>query len=344
LTVRIAVVCPYDLGRPGGVQHQVMGLVERLRAEGEEAWAVGPGCPPDLGESTGGSVTLRANRSASPVALDPRAWSRARAALRSAEVVHVHEPFIPLVSPAGLRAGHPVVATFHADPARWMRRAYRAAAPLGARMLGGSIRTAVSEVAAGALPPSWAPVEIIPNAIDVAGLSLDADRDPDRVVFVGRDDPRKGLDVLLAAWPEVRAAIPSARLRVVGADRSPLSGVSFLGRLGEMEKRSELAGASVAVAPNLGGESFGIVVAEAMAAGCAVVASDLPAFRAVLGTAGRLVPPGDDRALAGAIVDLLRRPDERSRLTTAARRGVARYDWAVVAAAYRDAYRRAASV
>ncbi|MFO7547629.1 MAG: glycosyltransferase family 4 protein [Acidimicrobiia bacterium] len=341
--MRIAVVCPYDLGLPGGVQHQVLGLVERFRVGGDVAWAIGPGCPPDRGETTGGSVTIPANGSASPVAIDPRAWPRVRRALRSADVVHVHEPFIPVVSPAALGAGPPVVVTFHADPARWMRTAYRVAAPIGSRLLGTSVRTAVSEVAAAALPASWGPVEIIPNAIDVGGFPSDPDRAPGRVVFVGRDDPRKGLDVLLAAWPAVRAAVPSAELRVVGAERPPQSGIAFLGRMAEMEKRGELASAAVAVAPNLGGESFGIVVAEAMAAACAVVASDLPAFRAVLGGAGRLVPPGDQIALAEAIVDLLRSPDERSGLAAAARRSVARYDWTVVAGAYRDAYHRAAS-
>lgn len=340
--MRVAVVCPYDLSRPGGVQHQVEGLVGRLREAGDEAWAVGPGCPTDLGVDTGGTVTIPVNGSASPIALGPSTVRRVRSAVSTADVVHVHEPFVPLVSPAALSSGRPRVLTFHADPPAWARSGYRLAAPALRRLVGSSVCTAVSDVAAAAVRPI-APVEVIPNGLDVASYLPDGDGDPWQVAFLGRDDPRKGLDVLLEAWDEVQAGRPQARLVVGGAHRPGRPGVEFLGRVDDPAKRRLLARSSVLVAPNLGGESFGIVVAEGMAAGCAVVASDLPAFRAVLGDTGILVPPGDPAALSGAIAGLLDEPDRARRLGVEARNRAGRFDWAAVVAAYRSAYLRARS-
>jgi phosphatidylinositol alpha-mannosyltransferase len=164
------------------------------------------------------------------------------------------------------------------------------------------------------------------------------------VVFVGRDEPRKGLDVLLDAWPEVRAVHPGAHLHVVGAERpAGPEGVVFLGRVDEARKRDELLEASVLCAPNLGGESFGLVVAEGMAAACAVVAADIPAFRAVLGDDGLLVEPGDPNTLGSAVAGLLADPAAAGRLGERARRAARRFDAGAVAAAYLDAYRAAAA-
>jgi phosphatidylinositol alpha-mannosyltransferase len=202
--------------------------------------------------------------------------------------------------------------------------------------------TAVSPVAASVLGEA-AEVRIIPNGIDLARYREgEVAAVPGRTVFVGRDDPRKGLDVLLEAWPEVLRGHPGAELRVVGADRpDEVAGVTFLGRVDEARKVTELRSAQVLVAPNRGGESFGIVVLEGLAAGCAVVASDLAAFRAVAGDAAHYVPVGDAGALAGAILGLL--GDEQA-MTNLGERGIRRsgeFDRDSVLAAYLEAYRDA---
>lgn len=162
------------------------------------------------------------------------------------------------------------------------------------------------------------------------------------MVFLGRDDPRKGLDILLAAWPTVCAEIPGAQLDVVGAERdAAMPGVRFHGRVDETEKRKQLADAAVFCAPNLGGESFGIVLAEAMASRCAVVASGLPSFTHVVGDTGILVKPGDPDGLAGAIVNLLRDPERAATLQRAGAERVRRFDRRSVVDGYLDVYARA---
>lgn len=336
--MRIAVVCPYDVAAPGGVQQICIELVERLQSSGEGAELIGPG-----ESALGGRIRrMSANRSTVPISLDPRMGRKVRQALDGFDIVHIHEPFIPMVGWAALAAGAATVVTFHADPARWTKALYRFGAAVGRRALRGAELTAVSPVALAALPASWRPIELIPNAIDVAAYDVAVDRDPNRVVFLGRDDPRKGLDVLLEAWPSVRGHHPDAELVVVGARRSdPVEGVEFLGRVDEADKRKALASAGIHVAPNRGGESFGIVVAEGMAAGCAVVASDLPAFSHVLGADGLLVPAGDTSVLAREIVGLLSDPTRSTALGDRARRSAARFDWSEVVGRYRMAYESA---
>lgn len=341
--MRIAVVSPYDLSQVGGVQQVAIELSRRLRLSGDDVVLVGPGVPPrDLGgRSVGPSRSVRANRSTVPLSVDLRAVGATRAALRDADVVHVHEPFVPVVGWAAVTSGRPRVATFHADPARWTRITYRVGAPIGKRLLSGAVVTAASRVAADTLAPSWSQPVIVPNGIDHDSYRIDVPRHPRRVVFLGRDDPRKGRAVMLEAWESIRRSRPDAELVVVGSSGSDRDGVRFAGRVGEEEKRSILASSGVYAAPNLGGESFGIVVAEAMAAGCAVVASNLPAFRAVVGDDGRLVPPGDPAALAAAVGALLDDPATATALGERARRAVARFDWDNVVEAYRRAYESA---
>lgn len=340
--MRVALVCPYDLGAPGGVQQVVTELAARLVAEGDEAIVVGVGVGSGAGVvGVGRPVTVRANGSAVPLSLSLGAVTRVRAALAGFDVVHVHEPFVPVVGWAALGAGLPTVATFHAAPARWTASLYRVLAPLGRRALAGAAVSAVSPVAAAALPGSWGPVSIVPNGIDTSWYPPGTESVAGRVAFLGRDDHRKGLDVLLAAWPEVRRARPDATLVVMGAERAEgPPGVVFTGRVGEGAKRLLLAESAVFVAPHLGGESFGIVLVEAMAARCAVVASDLPAFRDVLGGAGTLVPPGDTEALAGAIVALLDDPAEAARRIEAGSRRATTFEWSEVVAGYRRLYAR----
>lgn len=346
--LKVAVVCPYDVGAAGGVQQLTTELARRLSQAGDSVVLVAPGRPvteltPGVTvEAVGRPTVVEANESAVPVSFDPRAIGSARRIFERADVVHVHEPFVPLVGWTALRCGKPVVATFHADPAPWTRSLYRRVAPVGKAWLGSAHLTAVSPVAASALPASWGSPEIVPNAIDVASYDVDTQRRANRVVFLGRDDPRKGLDVLLEAWSLVRDSQPDAELVVVGATRAgPPPGVEMAGRVDEHAKRQLLASSSVFVAPNLGSESFGIVVAEGMAAGCAVVASDIPAFRPVLDGAGTLTTPGDARSVADAIVAYLRDPIARERHGTEARRSVGRFDWSHVVTGYRAAYESA---
>jgi len=340
--LRVAVVCPYDLGLPGGVQQLTIELVQRLEAAGHDAWLVGPGEHPGA-PSVGRTIRIRANASVAPVALGPGVVGRVARAIEGADVVHVHEPLMPLVSLTALLGSSPLVATFHADAPRWAGAVYSAAGRLLRRRLRNAVITAVSPTAAAPLPTSWGPVEIIPNGLDVAGYATGDARVPGRVTFLGRDDPRKGLDVALAAWPTVHAAFPEAELVVMGSSRSPTAaGVRYVGRVSESEKRSLLSSAMIHLAPNTGGESFGIVVAEAMAAGAAVVASDLPAFQHVIGSTGLQVPTGDPDAFARALIRLLADPEEAKRLGAAGTERAHSFDWSVVLDRYVAAYRRAA--
>lgn len=342
--MKVAVVCPYDLGAFGGVQGQVIALVGWLREAGHEAWAVSPGSggPPGT-RHVGGVVSVPTNRSRAPITLQPRAWARVREAVEGAEVVHVHEPLVPVAGPAAaLGGGAPRVGTFHADPGAVVSRFYRGAAPLLRRVLRRlTVATAVSPVAAAAVG-RLVTVRVVPNGLDTAVYRPTGAKVPGRVVFIGRDDPRKGLDVLLQAWPLVRTVVPTAGLHVLGASRpSGPEGVTFLGRVSEEAKLRELAEAQALCAPNLGGESFGLIVAEGLAASCVVVASDLPAFRHVAGACGRLVAVGDVAALADALVTVLSDRVEADRLTRAGLQEVARFDRATVLASYLAAYRDA---
>ena len=338
--MRIAVVCPYDLEKPGGVQQIAIELVDRLVDRGHDAWLVGPGHRPGAVE-VGRTFRVRANDSVAPVALGPRVPAKVREAVRGADVVHVHEPIMPLVSTAALRGSAPRVVTFHADAPKWASRLYRRLPNRWVEAIATAVVTAVSPVAAAALPEEFGEPEIIPNGLDTSAFRSKP-KVPFRVTFLGRDEPRKGLDLLLAAWPTIRRRIPEAELVVMGADRAHVpEGVRCLGRVDEETKREMLGSASVHVAPNTGGESFGIVVAEAMAAGCAVVASDIPAFRAVLSGAGVLVPVGDVGALAAEIAGLLATPAEIDASGRSARARAADFDWSVVVDRYLRAYERA---
>ena len=331
--MKIALVSPYDLGKPGGVQSQVRQLTAQLLTRGHQAWVVGPGTPPNLGVDVGPSVTVPANGSRAPISLHPAAIRRTREGVAGADVIHLHEPLMPLIGPALLSLHLKMVVTAHAAAPRWVERVYRLAP---ARWWEGRVMTAVSSIAAAPLP---APAQIIPNGLDTAIYRPREGKDPLRVAFLGRDDPRKGLNILLDAWPAVRQKVPGAELVVLGADGPPhLAGVEFRGRVTESEKIAQLGRATVFTAPNTRGESFGITLVEGMAAGCATVASNLAAFAEVAGMTARLVEPGSVVALAGAISDLLLDPGEAARIGEEARRQTERFDWSVVTPQYVDCY------
>lgn len=345
--MKVGLVCPYDLATPGGVQQISIELAEQLRQSGDEVVLVGAGAyasgQDDTTLTVGRTFRVRANRSVVRLTLSPFSWRRAHRALAGVDVIHLHEPFIPLLGWRALFLEKPMVVTFHAAPPTWATALYRLAPLIGRRMRR-LVMSAVSETAARAIPAAWGGTTIVPNGLNVAAYDLPVGKVAHRVCFLGRDEPRKGLDVLLQAWPLIRQRVPHAELEVIGSSRSePPPGVNYLGRISSGEKRRILASSQVYVAPNTGGESFGVVIAEAMAAGCAVVCSNLEAFREVLGDAGLLVEVGDIHGLAATASRLLQDPEAVGDLVRKARERVKRYDWSVVAASYRALYFEAVS-
>ena len=234
--MRVAVVCPYDLGRFGGVQDQANKLVTWLGEAGHEAWLVGPGVQgPPGARLVGTSTVVSANGAATPITLSPSAWRRTAEAIEGADVIHIHEPFMPVVSQAAVAlASVPTVGTFHADPSKAVRRLYKVAGPVLRRVACRlSVATAVSPVAAAPLA-GIVTVRLVPNGVDV-GSFRPIGKNPMRVAFLGRDDPRKGLAVLLAAWPAVSVAVPAAELLVAGVSpvKGDYPGVTFVGPVNE---------------------------------------------------------------------------------------------------------------
>lgn len=377
--MRIALVCPYDWAAHGGVRGHVAALAGQL-ARDHEVRIVAPSATGRVGATTRGGpgdpdgpvpltvvgrpLGVRFNRSVAPVALSPLAVRRVTRALADFDphVVHVHEPLAPMVSAAAAAFGpHPVVGTFHAWSAR--DRAYRAAAPLGrrvARRLDARIAVspAAQEYAAGALGLPLGAFRVVPNGVDrdafAGAVPLPELADPERplLLFVGRLEPRKGLDVAIRAYLRLRAATPRVRLCVVGdgPERSrcqemvPPSlrpDVLFVGRVAADELPRYHASADVFLAPATSGESFGVVLLEAMAAGLPIVASGIPGYRTVMadGLQGRLVRAGDAFALADAAGTLIDSPLLARAMADQGRRTAAEYAWPIVARRVEEVYR-----
>lgn len=355
---RIAVVCPYSLAVPGGVQGQALGLAEAYASLGHEvllmapeALAVAPPAPPrgalelvDLGTT----MQVRANGSLAPVPWSPAALMATRRALRRyrPELVHLHEPILPGPALEALVVSRQArqIATFHrAGADRW----YRAWGRVVGRLLPGSLAlTAVSpearSTAADVLGRSPSTIALLWNGVDSRRFSKAAPwpTSAPTVMFLGRHEARKGADILLSAvtgWPEhlqiwiagEGRSTPSLRQRAALDDR-----VHFLGRIDEAEKASRLAGADCFCAPALRGESFGVVLLEAMAAGCAVVASDLPGYRDAGGDVVRYVPPGDPAALRATLGEILCDAPLRKRLGELGRRRAAAFGFTALAHRY----------
>jgi phosphatidylinositol alpha-mannosyltransferase len=333
------------------VQTHVAGLASHLRSRGAEVDVLAPSDGPSdepgfvpLGRSLG----FRWQGTVTRVALSPAAVARTRRAVRRGgyDLVHVHEPMLPAAGLAAvLAAPCPVVATFHmtARTALWYR-VFLPVVRLAARHL--DARIAVSEEARRfverVLPDRY---RVIPNAIHVDAYRAvrHAGRDS-RIVFVGRSEPRKGLPVLLRAFDRLPGTPVLELVGVNAGDVPARPRLRVHGQVPDAERARLIGEADVLCAPSLGGESFGLVVLEGMAAGVPVVATEIPGYAAVLPpSAGRRVPPGDDAALAGALAELLSDADLRARLGEQGRREAARYDWSRVgeeiAAVYEEVLR-----
>lgn len=338
--MKVAMVCPYDLGFNGGVQDQAIRLTRWLGTLGHDTVLVGPGEQGPKGAVLlGATRVVKANKAATPIKLHPKVRGTIAEILREVDVAHIHEPLMPSVSLAATRSGDvPRVGTFHADPPPWVRRAYIGTGILLRRVVSKlDVVTASSPVSRSAIA-GFVDARVVPNGIETSQYG-GGPKDPFSVSFLGRDDERKGLDVLLAAWATVVEAVPEATLTVMGAERpNEGNGVTFLGRVTEEVKAAELARSEIYCAPNLGGESFGIVVAEAMASGCAVVASAIPAFTHVAGDSAEFVAPSEPAALADRIVVLLTNADRRRSLQTRALDRSNQFDGLAVASQFAAAY------
>ncbi len=361
----MGLVCPYSFDGYGGVQNHVLGLARHLREAGHDAHIFAPGRPaPDLlGDltftSAGASVPVPYNGSVARVNFGPRTAGRVRRWLRTNrfDVLHIHEPVTPSVGLLALwLAEVPIVATFHtATPrSRTMAWAGGALSPWIAKIGAGmAVSESARDVVVRYLSRDAAQsTTIVPNGVSHAEFtSSDALRarwrggQRPRITFLGRlDERRKGLDVLLAALPAIRAGVPEVEVAVAGrGSRSLPPGVRSLGAVTNAEKRQLLATTDVFVAPHRERESFGVVLVEALASGADVIASDLPAFTELLRASqpegralGRLVPVGDSAALAAAVVDRIHGRAPSAQPSAAA--AVRRYDWSVVGAEITDVY------
>ncbi|MBN1171916.1 MAG: glycosyltransferase family 4 protein [Micromonosporaceae bacterium] len=367
--MRIGIVCPYSLDVPGGVQNHVRDLAEALIGMGHSVSVLAPGeddsgLPPYV-VPAGRSVPVRYNGSVARLSFGPISATRVRRWLASGhfDVLHVHEPVTPSLSMlAVLSARGPVVATFHTA----MTRSRTMAAVQGMLQLvleRITARIAVSDLARKVQVEhlggsAWE----IPNGVAIARFAtatpLPGWPGPDGAIgFLGRyTEPRKGFDLLRTAWVRLASDRPGLRLLVAGPGEpeAALEGVPaalrdqivLLGKVSETDKARMLRSVDCYVAPNTGGESFGMILTEAMAAGTPVVASDLDAFRRVLdaGRAGVLFPAGDADALARALATLLDSPKRRAALVERAAGVVSAYDWRVVAERVLEVYATAIEV
>ncbi|WP_421741939.1 glycosyltransferase family 4 protein [Cellulomonas sp.] len=357
--MRVGIVCPYSYDVPGGVQFHVRDLAEALIARGHDVSVLVPAddetpIPPYM-TAAGRAIPVRYNGAVARMTFGPVTAARVRKWLAAGEfdVLHLHEPVTPSLGMLALWiADGPIVATFHTALIR--SRPLQMAYPLVRQSLEKiSARIAVSEDARRTLVEHMGgDAVVIPNGVYVDAFAA-AQPDPrwtgtperPTIAFLGRlDEARKGLPVLLEAVPRVLAAIPGARFLVAGrGETGPeevrellgeqgAAAVEFLGGISDDDKANLLASVDVYCGPQTGGESFGIVLVEAMSAGATVVASDLGAFSRVLddGEAGVLFRTGDSEDLARTLVRVLQDPELRARVSAHALEVVRQYDWSTV--------------
>jgi phosphatidylinositol alpha-mannosyltransferase len=352
--MKVAMICPYSMSRPGGVQGQVLGLARELRQLDVDVRIVAPcdGPPPDPTiVSVGPTVEWESNGSIAPISPGRPTARRTAEALRSLEpdVVHLHEPIVPGPTVSALIGFNgPMVGTFHAAgevPYQWLRPALRSL------MMRLTYRVAVSELARETAEGNWSGAEytVLWNGIEIERITSATPAQSPRptVLFIGRHEPRKGLEVLLDAWAGIDR---DARLQVVGVGpqtdelrRRAVAGVEWFGTVTDTPRNELLRGATAFCAPSVRGESFGVVLLEAMAAGAPIVASAIEGYQNVAraGQDALLVPPGDVAALRNALRRLLDDAALRARLVASGRDRAEQFSMRRLAERYLELYARA---
>lgn len=361
---RIGIVCPYGWDTPGGVQAHIADLATYLISQGHFVSVLAPSSSdeglPDFVVNAGKPLAIPYNGAVARILFGPLAFARVRTwiAQNDFDLLHLHEPAIPSISLlACFAAEGPMVGTFHASAKR--QKAIFAIGPILEPVIEKlTARIAVSEAARATLTEHLeTDAVVVPNGIyakRLAGGKINPEWSGETIGFIGRfEEPRKGLQLLVAALPTILNQNPSARVIVAGPGDAQRflenvpphlqSKFTFLGRISESEKADFLHSIGVYVAPNTGGESFGIILAEALAGGAAVVASDIPAFDALLGSGayGTLFKSEDSNSLAVEINKLFADDDRRNQLRTAGKAYAQNFDWEVVAERIYDVYEMA---
>ena len=361
--MRVGLVCPYAWDIPGGVSAHVHDLALALIKQGHVVSVLAPAESdeglPDFVQSTGRPRAVKYNGSVARLSFGPVTAARVSKWIEEGnfDVLHVHEPLAPSLSVlACWSATGPIVATWHSsmDRSRVLQSLIKLARTAMEKI---TARIAVSESARSTLMHYvGGDAVVIPNGVNVSAFDSAKPMNSwpgvgKSIVFLGRlDEPRKGLAILIDAYPAIRQAHPEVRLLIAGpGDASSLldtlsasdrASVTCLGKIKETDKASVLASGSIYVAPNTGGESFGIVLLEAMAAGTPVLASNLKAFDRVLagGQSGVLFNNEDANSLAGAAISLLANDQKREQLRVAGLIRVAQFDWDIVASQIVNVY------
>lgn len=361
---RIGIVCPYGWDTPGGVQSHVGDLAQYLIRQGHFVSVLAPAIDeenlPDYVTSAGRPIAIPYNGAVARVLFGPIAFSRVRQWIANGnfDVLHLHEPAIPSISLLACWAAEgPMVGTFHAAAKR--QKVTFAVAPILEPVIEKlTARIAVSEAARETLTEHLeTDAIVVPNGI-YADLYRDGVTEQrwtgNTLGFIGRfEEKRKGLDVLVAALPSVIAKFPDLKVFVAGPgdaqevlkeiDPYLHSRFEFLGRISESEKANFLASVGLYIAPNTGGESFGIILAEALAGGASVVASDIPAFDSLLGHGayGTLFASEDSQDLAKKVIALLGDEEGRRAIAQRGKKYAQEFDWDVVAEKIYDVYEMA---
>jgi len=353
-SLKIGIVCPYSWDTPGGVQNHIRDLAEFLIDSGHQVSVLAPVADdnslPDYVVNAGKPISIPYNGAVARVLFGPVAFSRVRQWISNGDfdLLHLHEPAIPSISLlACWAADGPMVGTFHAAAKR--QKIIFAIGPILEPAIEKlSSRIAVSEAARLTLTDHLdTDAVVIPNGIYATRYQKGSPQEKwqgNTIGFIGRyEEPRKGLGVLLEALPIIARFAPDVKVFVAGPgnptevikniDPQLRHRFEFLGKISEEDKANFMSSIAIYVAPNTGGESFGIILAEALAGSACVVASDIPAFEDLLGQGqfGSLFKSEDSTDLAKVVIDLLRDDTKRKELAEAGRSRGQSFDWQIVA-------------
>ena len=351
--LNIGIVCPYGWDTPGGVQAHIADLRSYLVKQGHQVSVLAPTADeeqlPDWVVSAGKPLSIPYNGAVARVLFGPIAFAKVKQWIADNEfdLLHLHEPAIPSISLLACWAAEgPMIGTFHASAKK--QKASFAIVPILEPVIEKlSARIAVSEAARETLVAHLeTDAVVIPNGIYAERMRGEVREEwsGQTLGFMGRfNEPRKGLKVLIDALPIISRFLPEVKVLVAGPgnpeeflsqiDPQLRSRIQFLGKLTETEKANFMSSVGAYIAPNTGGESFGIILAEALAGGAAVIAADIPAFTALLenGKYGRLFKSEDSTDLAKVIIELLREPQVRNEMARSGQKYAQKFDWDVVA-------------